>query len=1106
MLYFQNTTNLYWIDQSPYAFQAWYNPMLSQASHVTTIVPKGQNVRIWIAKYNPSNEVLQPDANSNHTCGIIDVGAGYPYYWKKNLCTASVALIASYVCEIRSMQNKSPEAYLQDTIIVKYVECPANSTIIGSACVLVTSIVNNGKKAIKKWEFCQVGNMYSLPDFVTKKSPETWTGIENFLVETLRLAFHRWPSIIDFALIDKHWTHEALLVSMQQNLSDVRKEVKAVFFTKTLFSNIMVQEYSKVKGDVEVFHVICSIPPQIGDASCLPGHHTCDDGTCILEHYVCDGVMDCPDDSDEQECQHVCSQYDDLLQQGKDCYGSCSPGYCTCHDLYFQCSTSSGGCVPWSQVCDGIVQCSGMEDEKQCIFYHNGHEKRLQAIETSGSIIWEDAPKDEHDLYTCSDGSKIDMSLVGDLVPDCVDQTDESTYSDFLRNFSSLTFSAERLLCTHLDETTCEKNYPGVCYPHKLRCVYEAPDKLQLGCRNAGHLRKCAFHHCPNHFKCPDAYCIPVHTVCNGRQDCPNGEDEKDCRPLSCPGFLKCRADGVCVHPHDLRAKHVICNESKDDKTLQGMIACPTGCHCTGNAILCKNIQLRSPLVVRIFARKLIYQNVTCKMESSCWEPLTLSRFLISLEMSRCGIFTMDLSHIRDLAYLKILKITHNRIKTIRKQFFRNTNNLEVIDLRHNNLRNFDDVFAQTNIVRILRLDHNNIRMIAKYAFARLQQLEILTLSFNNIGSLGQNIQLGNPTFLKEVNISHNPVVHIDHQILIHVFQGLSILDSTPIRLCCLLESIKKCYPQISHDRSLCLRLIPSALLHRVIFWLLGFVLLFSILVSIAWFVIKQLSEARNLINILSLWLFISDSLTACYFLTMTIADSVLSPNFALYEAYWRSHTVCKLLKASSLFSFMNFLFISFLISSMRMISVAFPFKIASMSPASFYTLSGVLACYLCVFGALGLAEIDVESELEARFCLGIIFPGTGNKYKRIFAFILPGILTYILTEVNQVVIVYSINASLRRLKPGHVTRTSRRKIIIRCCIYFLLLSLSVAPFLIIQIFALISVDIATGYKLFVTLTMLSLFPIMNNIVHVSISPSFTRYLVQKVSRVSKRS
>ncbi len=1049
-----------------------------------------------IAEYNPSNEVLQPDGNSNHTCGIIDVGAGYPYYWKKNLCTASVAFSTSYVCEIRTMQNKIPEAHLQDTIKMKhrqYVECPANSTITGSVCMLVTSFVNNGKKAKRNWEFCQVGNMYSLPDFVTKKSPEMWASIESFLVETLRLVFHRWPSIIDFALIDKHWTQEALLVSMQKNVSDVGREIKAVFFTKTLFSNIMVQEFSKVKGGVAVFHVMCSIPQQIGDTSCITGHYTCDDGTCILEHYVCDGVMDCPDESDEQECQHVCSQYHDLLQQRKDCYGSCSPIYCTCHDLYFQCSTGSGGCVPWSQVCDGIVQCLGMEDEKQCIFYRHGHEKRLHAIETSGSIIWENASKDKHDLYTCSDGSKIDISLVGDLVPDCVDQTDESAYRDFLRNFSSLAFSTESLLCTHVEETTCEKNYPGVCYPHHLRCVYEAPDQFQLGCRNAGHLKKCRLHHCPNHFKCPDAYCIPMHTVCNGRNDCPNGEDERDCRPLSCPGFLKCRTDGVCVHPHDLSAKHVICNASKDDKTLQGIIACPSRCYCTGNAVLCTNIESQFPLEMRIFARTLVYRNVTCRMESSCWEPLILTQFLINLEMSRCEIRTMDLTHLRELVYLKILNITHNKIKTMGKRFFRNMNNLEVIDLRHNSLSIFDeDIFAQTNIVRILRLDHNNIRMIAKYAFARLRQLEVLTLSFNIIVSIDKNIQLYNPALLKEVNISHNAIVHIDHTIVIQVFQGLSLLDSTPIRLCCFLESIKRCYPQIFQDRSLCLRLIPSVL-KRVTFWLLGFILLFSIFISTAWFVLKQLHETRNLINILSLWLLISDSLAASYFLALAIADILMSPKFALYEAYWRSHTVCKLLKVSNLFSFMNFLFISFLISTLQMISVAFPFKTSSIRPVIFYTLSGVLACYLCVFGALGLADVGVESELEARFCLGIIFPGTGNKYRRIFGFILPGILTYILTELNQVVIVYSINASLQRLKPGHVPRTSRRKIIVRCCIHCLLLTLSVVHVFIVHILALVNVDVATGAKLILILLALSLFPIMNNIVHVYITPSFTR-------------
>ncbi len=235
----------------------------------------------------------------------------------------------------------------------------------------------------------------------------------------------------------------------------------------------------------------------------------------------------------------------------------------------------------------------------------------------------------------------------------------------------------------------------------------------------------------------------------------------------------------------------------------------------------------------------------------------------------------------------------------------------------------------------------------------------------------------------------------------------------------------------------------------------------------------------------------------------MAIADIAVSPNFALYEAYWRSHTVCKLLKASIFFSFINFLFISFLISTIRMISVAFPFKASSIRPVYFYTASVVLVGYLSVSGALGLAEVDVESEVEARFCLGLILPGTSdayNTYKRLFAFILPSVLTFLLTEVNQLVIVYSINASLQRLEAGPVTRISRHKIIIRCFIYFILLILTVAPFLIIQMLAFLNVRIAPISKLILSLLTLLLFPIMNNIVHIYITPSFTRYVYQNFS------
>ncbi len=84
-----------------------------------------------------------------------------------------------------------------------------------------------------------------------------------------------------------------------------------------------------------------------------------------------------------------------------------------------------------------------------------------------------------------------------------------------------------------------------------LYCVFEARGVVEtLGCQNGKHLLNCKQHTCPSHFKCLDAYCIPVHTVCDGKAECPYGEDETNCQMLTCPGFLFCRHDKVYVSIH----------------------------------------------------------------------------------------------------------------------------------------------------------------------------------------------------------------------------------------------------------------------------------------------------------------------------------------------------------------------------------------------------------------------------------------------------------------------------------------------------------------------------------------------------------------------------
>ncbi len=49
-------------------------------------------------------------------------------------------------------------------------------------------------------------------------------------------------------------------------------------------------------------------------------------------------------------------------------------------------------------------------------------------------------------------------------------------------------------------------------------------------------------------------YCIPWKYVCNGRQDCPLGDDEEACTEFHCDGLFKCLKTDVqfCVHYSDI--------------------------------------------------------------------------------------------------------------------------------------------------------------------------------------------------------------------------------------------------------------------------------------------------------------------------------------------------------------------------------------------------------------------------------------------------------------------------------------------------------------------------------------------------------------------------
>ena len=245
---------------------------------------------------------------------------------------------------------------------------------------------------------------------------------------------------------------------------------------------------------------------------CHYQEYRCTEGTCILSHHQCDGVIDCPDGSDEIKCIQACNQ------EHQACFSSCHLPSCHCSLMYFQCP--HGQCIPISKLCDGIQQCYIYNEESSCEY------KRYIPI------------------------------------------FDEAQYiNQHLEGYGSLGGS-------HMDYL-----------PTDMACVYSRSLKLDMSL----HLKYCYSHDCPGMYKCYHSYCIPIRYICDGINDCPAEEDERQCRILRCPGLLKCKDDAICLMYNEVCDGAVHCILSMDDEIHCDISQCPSECQCFELAMECSN-------------------------------------------------------------------------------------------------------------------------------------------------------------------------------------------------------------------------------------------------------------------------------------------------------------------------------------------------------------------------------------------------------------------------------------------------------------------------------------------------------------------------------------
>ena len=96
-------------------------------------------------------------------------------------------------------------------------------------------------------------------------------------------------------------------------------------------------------GPENIDHLLCFREPIVPTGSCPEGTMRCNDQSCISSSYRCDARYDCPDHSDELNCDSICS-----LDNQTDCFNHCHGTKCTCGELYFKCVI--GDCIHISLV------------------------------------------------------------------------------------------------------------------------------------------------------------------------------------------------------------------------------------------------------------------------------------------------------------------------------------------------------------------------------------------------------------------------------------------------------------------------------------------------------------------------------------------------------------------------------------------------------------------------------------------------------------------------------------------------------------------------------------------------------------------------------------